>query len=114
MSEQEGVCPRCATPYEPGQDYCLECGLRLDSVPAEPQAPAAAGPPHRRSLTWIWAVLGALVVAAAGAAVAIGLSDAKTHPTLDDDDRGRGRSRRRRSPPPTPARCRRSRPPLSP
>ena len=82
MNDQEGVCPRCATPYAPGQDYCMECGVRLDSVPAEAEAPAAAGPPQRRSLTWIWAVLGALVVAAAGAAAAIGLSDAKSHPTL--------------------------------
>ena len=26
---EERRCPRCGTPYIPGQEYCLECGLRL-------------------------------------------------------------------------------------
>ncbi len=75
MNEHGGVCPRCETPYEPGQGYCLECGLRLDpdAPPAEHVVAPPAEPP-RRNRTWIWAALGGLVVAAAGAAVAIAVS----------------------------------------
>lgn len=76
MTDHEGVCPRCATPYEAHQGYCLECGLRLDgdaARPAQETAPAAQSPGPNR--TWIWAALGGLVVAAAGAAVAIAVSD---------------------------------------
>jgi hypothetical protein len=81
MSEQENACPRCATPHEPGQEYCLECGKHLDGAATEPGAASSAGPP-RRNRSWIWAALGALVVAAAGAALAIGLSSSTSHPTL--------------------------------
>ena len=75
MSDHGGACPRCQTPYEPGQAYCLECGLRLDgdASPGEHQV-APPTPPARRNRTWIWAALGGLVVAAAGAAVAIAVS----------------------------------------
>ena len=59
------ACPRCSTAYETGQEYCLECGLRLDEVPTEPTKP---------NRTWIWAALAGLLVAAAGAAVAIAIS----------------------------------------
>jgi hypothetical protein len=76
MSEQEGVCPRCTTPHAPAQEYCLECGMRLDAA----AAPSAELPPRNRS--WIWAALGAFVVAAAGAALAIALSSSTSHPTL--------------------------------
>jgi cell division septation protein DedD len=61
------LCPRCATPHEPNQEYCLECGVRL---PAE-----AAGVVPRLSQAWrrriawypgdwIWPSLFALVIAA--------------------------------------------------
>lgn len=82
MNEQEGVCRRCATPFAPGQEYCMECGLRLDSAepdPVEPGQPAAAPGPRR---TWIWTALGGLVVAAAGAAVAIAVSGSGGSATL--------------------------------
>ena len=29
VGAEGGECPRCGTPYEPFQEYCLECGLRL-------------------------------------------------------------------------------------
>ena len=37
MAEKGGPCPRCGTATEPLQEYCLECGLRLQTpglVPA--------------------------------------------------------------------------------
>ncbi len=75
MNEQGGVCPRCATPFEPRQDYCLECGLRLDEdTPPGEHVVAPVSEPPKRNRTWIWAALGGLVVAAAGAAVAIAVS----------------------------------------
>jgi len=76
VSGEGGVCPRCATPFEAGQGYCLECGMRLDAdaAPSEQAVSPAPGPPSRNR-TWIWAALGALVIAAAGAGVAIAVSD---------------------------------------
>ncbi len=65
------TCPRCATPYIADQEYCLECGLRLDGSSVESQTPAEPPKPNR---TWIWAALAGLVIAAAGAAVAIAIS----------------------------------------
>src|SRR5919198_1139923 len=32
VSSRPGACPRCGAPYAAGQEYCVECGLRL---PAE-------------------------------------------------------------------------------
>jgi hypothetical protein len=62
-------CPRCHAQHEPGQEYCLECGLRLVPLP----------PVYRRmevwsrdSPVWLWAALAALLLLAlaAGAIVA--------------------------------------------
>src|ERR687895_1788195 len=68
-----GTCPRCGTPYEPFQEYCLECGLRL------PVARGVVGylsHAWRRRIPWypgdwIWPVLLGLVIAALGATFAI-------------------------------------------
>ena len=54
------LCRHCASPSEPGQEYCLECGSRLV---ASRRAPTAAA--------WILPSLVALTVACAGAAAAI-------------------------------------------
>jgi hypothetical protein len=73
IAATEGSCPRCGAAREPGQDYCVECGLRL---------PVLTGtlPKLRRSWIrrlgwypgdWVWASLLMLGVAVAGAAVAI-------------------------------------------
>jgi hypothetical protein len=73
IGAEGGDCPRCGTPYEPFQEYCLECGLRL---------PVSAGlipllsTAWRRRVPWypgdwIWPVLGSLIVAALAAAIAI-------------------------------------------
>ena len=67
-------CPRCGTPHEPNQEYCLECGLRL---PGEPTGfVPRLGAAWRRRVgwypgDWIWPSLLALVIAAlAGAGAA--------------------------------------------
>jgi hypothetical protein len=65
-------CPRCGAATEPLQEYCLECGHRLQTpglVPALAQG-------WRRRLRWypgdwIWPSLAALVVAAIAASAAI-------------------------------------------
>jgi hypothetical protein len=60
-------CPRCGTPYEPNQEYCLECGLRL---PGEARGVVPSlGAAWRRRFgwypgDWIWPSLLALVIAA--------------------------------------------------
>jgi hypothetical protein len=53
------TCPRCGTPLEPGQEYCLGCGSRL---PGRGMRPGAG---------WALRALAALGVAVAGAALAI-------------------------------------------
>jgi cell division septation protein DedD len=68
-----GTCPRCGTPYEPYQEYCLECGLRL---PSSGGVVAVLAHHWRRRLPWypgdwIWPVLLGLVIAALAAAGAI-------------------------------------------
>jgi hypothetical protein len=82
-----GKCPRCGTPYEPGQEYCLECGLRLPVAHGIVPVLSAA---WRRHIPWypgdwIWPVMLFFVIAALGAAAAIlatrddGSSATKTH-----------------------------------
>jgi hypothetical protein len=60
-------CPRCGTPHEPNQEYCLECGLRLP-VEASGLVPTL-GRAWRRQLSWypgdwVWPSLLALLIAA--------------------------------------------------
>lgn len=68
-----GECPRCGTPSEPFQEYCLECGLRLPVTRG--LIPVLATVWRRRVPwypgDWIWPVLAALIVAALAAGVAI-------------------------------------------
>ena len=70
---EAGECPRCATPYTAGQEYCLECGLPL---PGSARATAALRGAWRRRIPWypgdwVWAALLGLAVAAAAATVVI-------------------------------------------
>jgi hypothetical protein len=72
-----GLCPRCGVAFDAEQEYCLECGLRLpweSPLFAKLTARAAAGGATRVPRDWVWPALIALVVAAAGAAVAIVVS----------------------------------------
>ena len=73
VEAEGGECPRCGTPYEPFQEYCLECGLRL---PVSGGLIPVLSTAWRRRVPWypgdwIWPVLGALIVAALAAAIAI-------------------------------------------
>ena len=72
MTESQTPCPRCGTAVEPLQEYCLECGLRLQTPGLVP----ALATGWRRRLRWypgdwIWPSLLALVIAvvAGGAAI---------------------------------------------
>src|SRR3954453_13091398 len=76
-------CPRCGAAREPDQRYCLECGLALPRV--EGGVPAFRRRWIRRvgwyPGDWVWVSLLTLIVAAAGAAAAIFL-------TQRNDDKG--------------------------
>ena len=68
-----GECPRCGSPYEPFQEYCLECGLRLPATHGLIPMLATA---WRRRVPWypgdwVWPVLAALVIAALAGGIAI-------------------------------------------
>ena len=76
---EPGLCPRCGAPYDPYQEYCLECGLRLPP----PYGMRTAEIWSRESPLWLWAALLALLLVAlvAGAIVAIAA-------TRDDNEGG--------------------------
>jgi hypothetical protein len=76
IAAAEGACPRCGTPRDADQRYCLECGLPL---------PAVTGtlPSLRRRWIqsfgwypgdWVWISVLTLVVAIAGAAASIAVT----------------------------------------
>ena len=73
----EPVCPRCGAPFEAGQEYCLECGYRLQ--PAAGVVGRLSGAWQRRfgwyPGDWVWRLLLGLVIAIAGATAAIVLAD---------------------------------------
>ena len=64
-------CPRCAAPVEPGQEYCLECGLRLT---VEPANPADHPPTESPGRSWLAPTVVTLLIAAAGAGASIAIS----------------------------------------
>jgi hypothetical protein len=77
VAAADGTCPRCGTARAADQRYCLECGFAL---------PVVVGrlPSLRRRWIgrfgwypgdWIWAALPTLLVAIAGAAAAIAVTD---------------------------------------
>jgi hypothetical protein len=72
----DGACPRCGAPRTAEQEYCVECGLRLPAVKG--RLPSLRRRWIRRvgwyPGDWIWISLVTLLVAAAGAAVAIAVS----------------------------------------
>src|SRR5712691_5541852 len=71
-------CPRCGVPHGPDQEYCLECGQRLQ--PAGGVFGRLAALWQQRlgwyPGDWIWPVLLFLLLAVAGATAAIVLADA--------------------------------------
>jgi hypothetical protein len=77
IAAAEQTCPRCGTARSREQDYCVECGLRLPPLTGR-VASMRRGWLRRLGWypgDWIWVGLPTLVVAVAGAAVAIALTD---------------------------------------
>jgi hypothetical protein len=73
----EHLCPRCGTPYVPGQEYCLECGLRLG---AQEGVVGTLSTAWRDRFgwypgDWVWPVLLGLVIAIVGGVVAALVAD---------------------------------------
>ncbi len=66
-----GSCPRCGAHVEPGQEYCLECGLRQ---PGGGLAATVGTTWQKRAPGRFWPILAALVVAAVMTGVAILIS----------------------------------------
>ena len=66
-----GFCPRCGALVEPGQEYCLECGLRQ---PGGGLAANVGTAWQRRVPGRLWPILAALLVAAVMTGVAILIS----------------------------------------
>jgi hypothetical protein len=77
IAAADGSCPRCGAIRRLHDRYCLECGMRLPTV--DGRLPAL----RRRWLRrvgwypgdWVWLALPSLVVAIAGAAVAVVVAD---------------------------------------
>jgi hypothetical protein len=74
-----GTCPRCGAPHRAGQEYCLECGLRL--------APAVGRLDRWRRHPWypgdwIWPVLVFLLLAGLGALVAVLATRSSSNDTI--------------------------------
>jgi hypothetical protein len=70
-----GSCPRCGARVEPGQEYCLECGLRQPGGGLAARVETAwRRRVSRRLPGWLLPILAALLVAAVMTGVAILIS----------------------------------------
>ena len=70
---EQRLCPRCGAPFDLGQEYCLECGLRLGAGDGF-IAPLSRAWTDRFAWypgDWVWPVLLGFVVAVAGAVLAV-------------------------------------------
>jgi zinc ribbon protein len=74
----EPTCPRCGAPHSANQEYCLECGYRLQPRGGLLGGLSAAWQQRFGWYPgdWVWPVLLGFLIAAAGAAAAIVLADA--------------------------------------
>jgi hypothetical protein len=70
------TCPRCGAAYEPGQEYCLECGSRLPETEGVARTISARwrDKPWYPG-DWMWPVLIGLLIAGLATAVAIAVRD---------------------------------------
>ena len=69
------ACPRCGEPAARGQEYCLDCGVRLPGTDFGARKDPGSG--------WISRTLAAAVIALIGAAAAVAATgDADNHPEL--------------------------------
>ena len=73
--EEPPRCPRCGSPHDSLQEYCLECGQRLVPLPGAAMTRETVW--TRESPIWLWLALAALlaVALAAGAIVALAATD---------------------------------------
>jgi hypothetical protein len=99
--DPEVQCRSCGAAYEPGQDYCLECGGRIFKPRG---AVYALGRGWRRRLgwypgDWVWGSLLAFALAAGGAVAAIQL-DRRTNSPVAQEAVIVATSRLPRAPPP--------------
>jgi hypothetical protein len=74
--DRDHPCPHCGSPFEPGQEYCLQCGGRLA---APDTLVGRLGAAWRERFgwypgDWMWPVLLALVIALAGSVVAVAVA----------------------------------------
>lgn len=65
------LCPRCGTPADPAQEYCLSCGLRLPVVGGPELGNSWRRRLRRYPGDWLWPALLFLLIAVLGAAIAI-------------------------------------------
>jgi hypothetical protein len=77
VEETPAECPRCGAAYEPMQEYCIECGLRL---PLDRGIFPTVGRVWRLQVSrypggWLWVVLVLLALAALATVAAILASD---------------------------------------
>jgi len=70
------TCPRCGAPVQPGQEYCLECGVRLDRDRPGPvdRAATTVAARHPWAGAWLVPALLGLVIAVLGTGAAIAIS----------------------------------------
>lgn len=70
------TCPRCDAEIHAGQEYCLECGARLDRVAPGPveRASVTVAERHAWAGAWMLPALLGLVIAVLGTAAAIAIS----------------------------------------
>jgi hypothetical protein len=82
VAAADGTCPRCGSARDPDQHYCVECGLVLPEVVG--RVPSLRRRWIRRfgwyPGDWIWMTLVTLLVAVAGAAVSIVVTDRRAGP----------------------------------
>jgi hypothetical protein len=76
-TDEPAACPRCGAAYEPGQEYCLECGARLPETEGVVRTLSSRwrDKPWYPG-DWVWPVLVGLLIAGLATAVAIAVRDA--------------------------------------
>ena len=76
--DQTPLCPRCGAPHSADQEYCLECGYRLQPPPGAFGRLSSAWQKRFGWYPgdWVWPVALGFLIAVAGATAAILLSDA--------------------------------------
>ena len=72
-------CPRCGAVAQPGQEYCLECGRRLDRTSLVTPTPGPRRP--QWAAGWVAPSLLGLVIAVLGTGAAIAISGEDEEPT---------------------------------